>query len=329
MPEIGFSQPLWLLLLPLVALPFWRPAQTRLPYPALSWLPDDPLSRGLEKARKLLLVGFLSSLIFSLANPFLKEQKVARLGTGAHIVLTIDHSSSMNENFAGRYLGGSSKETKSAVARKLLVEFIRRRQPDLFAVVAFSTAPRQVLPLTEDKTALVAAVSATGLRGRGVTNIAPGLAMALETFRGHPLTGARVILLVSDGGARIDQDVQDRLRQDFQDLAVSLYWIYLRNPNGVSVLHPPKRNLSETTAPEIFLHRYFQTLGVPYQVFEAENPESLAEAIATVEALENQPISYFETLPRRDLSQYGFGLALVLGLPLLVLTLLEADRWFA
>lgn len=327
MPEIGFSQPLWLLLLPLIALPFLRPAQIRLSYPALALLPDDSLSRRLERIRKFLLASFLGSLILSLATPFLKEQKVARLGTGAHIVLTIDHSSSMNENFSGRYLGGLAKETKSAAARKLLVEFIQRRQRDLLAVVAFSTTPRQVLPLTEDKTALIAAVGATGLRGRGVTNIAPGLAMALETFRGHPLTGARVILLVSDGGARIDQDIQDRLRQDFHDLAVSLYWIYLRNPNGVSVLHPPKRNLSETTAPEIFLHRYFQTLEVPYRVFEAENPASLAEAIVTIDQLENRPLYYFETLPRRDLSSYGFGLTLILGLPLLVLSTLEVNRW--
>ncbi|WP_460036191.1 vWA domain-containing protein [Methylothermus subterraneus] len=283
----------------------------------------------MDRAQKCLLAGFLGCLILSVAGPFLKEQKVARLGTGAHIVLTIDHSSSMNENFAGRYLGGAAPETKSAAARRLLVEFIQRRQPDLFAVVAFSTAPRQILPLTADKPALIAAVRAIGQRGHGITNIAPGLSMALETLRAHPLTGARVILLVSDGGARIDQDVQERLRQEFQDLAVRLYWLYLRTPTSVSVLHPPARALTETTAPEIFLHRYFQTLGVPYRVFEAENPESLAAAIATVEALENQPLVYFETLPRRDLSQYGFALALALGLPLLALTVLEVDRWLA
>jgi mxaC protein len=329
MPEIGFAKPLWLLLLPLAAVPFWRLGQTRLPYPALAWLEEDPLSKYIEKSQRVLLSAYLMSLTIALAAPFLKEQKVARLGTGAHIVLTIDHSSSMNENFSGKYLGGTAKETKSAAARRLLGEFIKQRKADLFAVVAFSTAPRRVLPLTADKDALIAAVNALGRRGRGVTNIAPGLAMALETLRAHPLTGTRVILLVSDGGARIDLDVQDRLRQEFQDLSVSLYWIYLRNPNGVSVLHPPQRHLAETQAPEVFLHRYFQTLGVPYRVFEAENPESLAEAIAAVEALANQPLLYFETLPRRDLSQSAFLLALVLGLPLLALTLLEVKRWLA
>ncbi len=327
MPEIGFSQPLWLLLLPLAALPFLPFARRRLPYPALALLPNDSRSRWLETLFNILLASFLCSLIISIASPFAKERKVARVGTGAHIVLTIDHSSSMNENFSGRYFGGTAKETKMAAARKLLAEFIQRRPKDLFSVVAFSTAPRRILPLTDDHEALIAAVNALGTRGQGLTNIAPGLAMALETFHHHPLTGARVILLVSDGGAHMDQDIQDRLRQDFNDLAVSLYWIYLRDPNSVSVLQPPKRNQSETTAPEIFLHRYFQTLGVPYRVFEAENSASLAEALATVEQLENRPLYYFETLPRQDLAAFSFGLTLILGLPLLILSAWELDRW--
>ncbi|MCX8050150.1 MAG: VWA domain-containing protein [Methylohalobius sp.] len=329
MPEIGFAHPLWLFLLPLATLPYLPFARRQLPYPALAVLTGIASTTWPEKLHKACSCAFLSCLIVSASCPFVKEQKVARLGQGAHIVLTIDHSSSMNENFSGRYFGGSAHETKSAAARRLLIEFIRRRPKDLFGVVAFSTAPRQVLPLTADKEAIIAAVGALGMRGRGLTNIAPGLAMALETFRGQPLTGSRVILLVSDGGARIDPDVQDRLRQDFQDLAVNLYWVYLRNPSGVSVLNPPKRRLSETSAPEIFLHQYFQTLGVPYRVFEAENPQSLAQAIATVETLENRPLPYFETLPRRDLSPYGFGLALILGVPLLSWAALEIERWLA
>ncbi|MBN2699861.1 MAG: VWA domain-containing protein [Methylothermaceae bacterium] len=326
-PEIGFAQPWWLLLLPLTALPFLRPAQKRLSYPALFLLPDASGARRWDRIRRLLLAACLGAVIVSLTGPFFKEQKIARVGTGAHITLTIDHSSSMNENFSGRYLGGGAKETKSAAARKLLLQFIQRRQQDLFSVVAFSTAPRLVLPLTEDDTAIQAAIGALGVRGRGITNIGPGLAMALATFRGRPQTGARVILLVSDGAARLDQDVQDRLRQDFQDLAVNLYWIYLRTPNSVSVLHPPERRLSETSTPEVFLHRYFQTLKVPYRVFEAENPASLAEAIAAIGRLENQPLHYFQTLPRRNLAPYTFGIALALGLPLLFWSALEVNRW--
>ncbi|HEB77301.1 MAG TPA: VWA domain-containing protein [Methylothermaceae bacterium] len=327
MPEVGLTTPLWLLALPLALLPVLSKGSKRCPYPALCWLPEDKLSRTIDRSRRWLAWLFLTCLILALADPYLKEQKVARLGTGAHIVLTIDRSSSMNEDFSG-YLSGKAKNSKSAAARKLLLQFIEHRRQDLFAMVAFSTAPIHILPLTQDREAIRAAVEAIDLRGRGVTNIAPGLLMALEEFRNHPVTGARVILLVSDGGTHIDEDTQDRIRQRFRDVGARLYWIYLRNPRSISVLHPPKRNLSETTTPEYFLHQYFQTLGVPYQVFEADDPESLAAAIATVDRLENRPLRYFETIPRRDLAAYFYGLTLLFGLPLLLWNALEIRQWF-
>ncbi len=328
MPAIAFAQPWWLLALPLALLPWWRQGGEKSPCPALSWLEPDRASARLAWLWRLAGSGFLLALVLALAAPYLKEQKIARLGRGAHIVLTIDRSSSMNENFSGRYMGGLAKESKSAAARRLLLDFVNQRKQDLFSVVSFSTAPIHVLSLTQDHQAVKAAIAAIGLRGRGVTNIAPGLAMALEAFRNRPLTGARVILLVSDGGARIDPDTQERLRQGFQDLEVGLYWIYLRNRRSVSVLHPPERNLSETRAPELFLHRYFQTLQVPYQVFEADNPESLARAIATIGALENRPLRYFEIVPRQDISQTAFAIALLFAVPLLLWYALETGRWF-
>lgn len=327
MPEIAFAREWWLLALPIATLPFWHQGGNKIPYPALAWFPTDSISQRLEWYRQLLLCAFLLTLVISLAAPYLKEHKVMHMGRGAHIVLTIDRSSSMNENFAGRYMGGIAKESKSAAARRLLLDFVSRRNQDLFSVVIFSTAPIHVLSLTQDHQAVKAAIRAIGLRGRGVTNIAPGLAMALEEFRGKAMTGARVILLVSDGGARIDPDTQEMLRQGFQDLGVRLYWIYLRNQRSVSVLHPLKRKLSETRTPEYFLHQFFQTLDVPYQVFEADNPKSLAEAIEAVGRLENRPLRYFEILPRQDLSQLGFTMTLILGLPLLFWYGLEVHRW--
>jgi len=327
MPQIGFDQTSWLLAMPLALLPLWRNGSPSLSYPALAWLETDPLSRRLDWIRRGLFCTFLGILIITLASPYLKEQKVVRVGKGAHIVLTIDRSSSMNENFSGRYMGGEAKESKSAAARQLLLEFVRKRPRDLLGAVFFSTAPLHVLSLSQDHQAVEAAIQAISQRGRGVTNIAPGLAMALEEFRGQPLSGARAILLVSDGGARIETDTQERLRQSFQDLSVRLYWIYLRNRRSVSVLHPPERNLSETRTPEYFLHQYFQTLGVPYHVFEADDPSSLARAITTVGKLENHPLQYFEIVPRRDLTQAGFGLTLLLGAPLLLGYALEVSRW--
>ena len=263
-----------------------------------------------------------------MSGPYLREQWVDRIGTGAHIALLLDRSSSMNENFTGQYLGAKATESKSAMARKLLSEFVERRQHDLFGMVAFAAAPIYVLPLTEDREAVQAAIAAAGGRGHGVTNIAPGLAMALDFFAGKPREGSRIILLVSDGAARIDEETRDRLRQTFQETDTTLYWIYLRNPSSAPLTEKPA-NPNETTTPEYFLNEFFESLEVPYRAFEAENPNAMEKAIAEVERLETLPLPYREKLPRKDLSDRFFATALGLMILLLGARALEVKTWHA
>ena len=79
--------------------------------------------------------------------------------------------------------------------------------------------------------------------------------------------------------------------------------------------------------PEYFLNRFFQQLGTPYRAYEAENPEALQKAVDDVNRLENLPITYFDTVPRRDLSQVCYGVALGCVLLLLGANLMEIRRW--
>lgn len=324
--NLAFSQP-WALFLGLLAIiPVRRTGQSHFPYPTLDLLPEDRFSLWLDRALRALGGLAVLCLAAGIAGPHLREQWREKIGTGAHIVILLDRSSSMNENFSGRYLGGASGETKNAVASRLLGEFVSRRKDDLFALVAFSAAPIYVMPLTQDRTAIQTAIRSLGRRGHGVTNIAPGLAMALDYFRGRPMTGSRLILLVSDGAARMASETGDTIRQLFQDQKASLYWIYLRNPRSASLSAPP-RNPNESTTPEFFLHQYFQSLGVPYRAYEAENPEAVQQAIHDVEQLENQPLQYREKQPREDLSAYFFGLALTCLCVLAAFRALEIRQW--
>ena len=321
---MGFLQPWILALLPLAALPWFRRGQTALPHASLILIPEDPISTAVDRGLRTASCLLFACLIVGLAGPFRREQWVDRIGTGAHIVLLLDRSSSMNENFTGRYLGAKATESKSAMARKLLSEFVERRRHDLFGMIAFAAAPIYVLPLTEDKIAVQAAINAGGGRGHGVTHIAPGLAMALDFFADRPRLGSRLILLVSDGAARIDEQTRDRLRQTFQETGTTLYWIYLRNPTSAPLTQKPS-NPNETTTPEYFLNQYFESLDVPYRAFEAENPDAMEKAIAEVERLENLPLPYREKLPRKDLSGRFLVLALFLTLLLTAARALEVN----
>ena len=280
--NFAFAHP-WALLLALLAIiPLYKSGQKTLTYSCLALLPEDNLSLWIDRSLRFLAGLAALLLAVGIAEPYLREQWVEKTGTGAHIVLLVDRSSSMNENFSGTYLGGTAHESKSALASKLMAEFIERRKQDFFALVAFSATPIYVLPLTQDHEAVRSAVLALGGRGHGITNIAPGLAMALEYFSGQPVTGSRIVLLVSDGAARMEPETAEALRQQFQDNQASLYWIYLRNPKGGKLTEAPK-NANESTTPEYYLHQYFHSLGVPYQAFEADNTKALQDAIANVE----------------------------------------------
>ncbi len=325
---IGFLSPLILPLTLLCGLPFIRRGEATVTYSSLDLIPSDSLSTWLDRFIRLAGSLAILSIVLGMAGPYQREKTIERLGTGAHIVLLLDRSSSMNENFTGRYLGSKANESKSAMARTLLSEFVDRRAHDLFAMVAFAAAPIYVLPLTSDKKAVQAAIAAAGGRGHGVTNIAPGLAMALDFFKGTPQRGSRIILLVSDGAARIDEETRDRLKQTFKETGTTLYWIYLRNPTSAPLAEKPQ-NPNESTTPEYFLNQYFESLEVTYRAFEAENPNAMEKAIEEVENLENLPLPYDEKLPRKDLSPWCFEWALAMLLILVIMKRLEINSWNA
>ena len=342
MPQ--FDHPGWLFALPLALLPWWWHGQTRTAWASLGGLPPDPLSRGIAVALRAITSLAVASAVFSLAGAYRQGEAVERIGNGAHVMILLDRSASMAESFAGSAggtgatggTGGTSgtegasaapPESKSHAAARLLGQFIRQRPRDLFGMTLFSTAPIHVLGLTADHDAVLAAIEATTSTGIGLTNIAAGLSMALEQFRDQPLTGSRVVMLVSDGAAAIEPRAQITLRRLAQEFQIQLYWIYLRTPTGASPTRPPDPGLSGDVAPEFFLNKFFQDLGTPYRLYEADNPQALEAAITDVSSLQNLPLRYLEPQPRRELAPWFDALALLGALTLLAARGLERRRW--
>jgi len=79
--------------------------------------------------------------------------------------------------------------------------------------------------------------------------------------------------------------------------------------------------------PEYALHRFFESLETSYRAYEASDPEALKQAIDAVDRLEKLPITYLDTMPRRDLSAPMFGLAFACVVLLLAASLAEVRRW--
>lgn len=324
MPEFGRPLALWGLLL--AALPWLWHGQQRLAWPSLRALGADAASRVLDVGLRAAASLALACAAFSLAQPRMQGAPIERNGTGAHLAIVLDRSASMADSFAG---GGTQagEESKGQAAARLLDGFVRERPLDLFGVVFFSTAPLHALGLTADHEAVRAAIATSASPGVGLTNIAAGLTMALDDFRGRPRTGSRVVLLVSDGAAQIEPRLQTKLRALFQEQQAQLYWIFLRTAHGSSPSHPPAPDAGPDLAPEMHLDAFFRDLGVAYRLYEADNPQALEAAIADVSRLQNLPLRYLEPQPRRELAPWLDAWALGLVTALLLARVMEVPAW--
>ncbi|PKD40951.1 VWA domain-containing protein [Methylomonas sp. EFPC1] len=316
--NLGFEYPWVLLGLGLCLLPMWRMGVVANPYPWLAILPVDPLSLAISALIRLLGVLAIGGLILGLAGAYQQEQQVERIGHGAHIVMLLDRSNSMDNTFAGKTPETQGEESKANAARRLLNQFVDQRAHDLIGIAEYSTSPLFVLPLTENKAAIHAAIDATALPALAYTNVSKGLSMALEFFDSRPVTGSRIVLLVSDGAAVIDPDSEVALRELFKQRQVSLYWVFLRTANSPGLFEVPDdpRDDNAQAMPERYLHLFFNSLHIPYQAYEAETPGALQQAIDDINRLENRPLHYFERIPKQDLSTrcYAWAAAMLLGL---------------
>ncbi|ABE50304.1 vWA domain-containing protein [Methylobacillus flagellatus] len=322
----GLQAPGWLALLLLALVPLLVRGHAAFPYPSILRLPEDELSLWIERVWRWAGALAVAAMAVALSGPYWGEQQLEKVGRGAHVMIVLDRSASMNDSFADSAKHDS--ESKMAAARRVLQSFVRQSREDLLGMVTFSTSPILAAPLGGDREAVLAALRATEAGGMGFTAVARGLGMALDYFEGRPVTGARAILLVSDGGAHLDVKTQDLLREMFHRQGASLYWVYLRSANGVSIKNAPEDEDLDAY-PEHQLHDYFNSLGVSYRIYEAESPRAVEEALADIAELKNQPVKYYEAAARHDLSWIFYLLSLLCAAALFALHLTEVKRWRA
>ncbi|PNG25287.1 vWA domain-containing protein [Methylocella silvestris] len=322
--SLSFADPQLLWLTPLAALPLLGGVLRRSAFPSLASVPVDGLSRLISLALTFTAVATIGSTALALAGPRRGGELVEKIGDGAETALLIDRSGSMNETFAGRPPEGG-EESKANAARRVLQDYVRRRQHDRFGVVGFSTSPIRMLPLTDKMDAVLGAVAAIDRPGLDYTDIGRGLATALSLLSEDAGQSSRVLLLVSDGAAVIDPKVQQTLRTTFARTRVNLYWLFLRTANSTGISDTPKPGEDTPQAmPERHLDIFFKSLKIPYKAFEVENPGAVEAAVAEIGRLETHPIVYRERLPTEDLTGFFAALALLSSLALVAAKIFEA-----
>ncbi|HWU34548.1 MAG TPA: vWA domain-containing protein [Methylovorus sp.] len=325
---MNFVTPWVLLLLPLALVPLLLDRQHSKSYSWMQLIPRDGLSDLLGLLLKILAALALLFILLGIAGPATPSQPIERTGVGAQLVLIIDRSASMDDPFSGAIASGRAGESKAAAAERLITRFVNERKNDMFGMVTFSNSAMHVLPLTESKEAILAAIRAAGGSALFQTNIGSGLTTGLAQFDKTPDSGSRAIILLSDGGGRIGAATQEKIRDWLDRMHVTLYWIVLRQPGSISIFDETYKTPDDRPPPPaIELNDYFKTLRSGYQPYEAEDPQSLAAAIQDINRKEKKPIKYIEEIPGRDYAPWCYTIAAILIAMLLGVKFIEVRTW--
>ena len=333
-PLINLTSPYWLFLLPLSIIALAWHGQKRLNYSSLAILPEDPMSTVLEWLLKIVLALGIAAIVIGLSEPYRPARIIERIGEGAQMIMLLDSSGSMDRPFLGvsdnrgRVSVWGTYTSKGQMAREMLSEYAAQRPQDMFAFFVFSGNPIPVLPLTDKQDVVQAAIKAGSIeRGLASTNLGGGLIQSLDYFKDKPFTGSRIVMLVSDGAARLTPEVEAQITYLLEKYRVTLYWIYLRDKHSPGLHTEMGTNRAKDIAPEQIVHQYFSNTGIPYRAFPAEDPNTLQQAIAEVDKLQKLPIKYQDLEPRKDLTPWFYGFAAIALLLSLLAKLIEVQTW--
>lgn len=242
----------------------------------------------------------------------------------------MDRSASMDAHIRRHVLkvGDQARpsQSKNEVVRESLAWLVKQRPDNRYALTLFNVSAIPVAPFSDDAEIIQAGLSASGIgRGPNKTNMGLALLAAIKQFDRRNYSGSRAILLVSDGGAKLDDIVRKRISEGLKQNRISLYFIYIQSSANSPDLETVGVNANPDVE-EIALHVFFKGLDTEYHVFQANDPESMTSAITQIDQQHNLPLTYYEQVPRTDYSHWLFVLALVCCVLLASLTTLRLEH---
>jgi Ca-activated chloride channel homolog len=312
-----FADPTFLILLlfPVAYAAHWwhsrrRPPRLHLGMPALGFLSGVPAT---NRARwrpllKALRISALLLLVIALARPQIpKDVREIRLRS-RNIMLALDISSSMK---AGDFQPGN----RLAVARKVITDFVQRRNGDLVGLVLFAGRAFLQAPLTPDLALLekILARVDIGLLPDG-TAIGTALALSLGQLKDLPVK-ASTIVLITDGANNTGQPTPLVAAEAARTLGIRIQAIGLSSRDTSSVALNGVWRVG-STAPrltsrdETMLKRIADRTGGRY--YHATDPEALGAVMEQIDRAERMDVRVGESREYREMYVFLLGPALLL-----------------
>ncbi|MBA3658762.1 MAG: VWA domain-containing protein [Gemmatimonadales bacterium] len=300
------GNPFALLLLALPLWAAWRQWAARrdappghLALPALPFLGETPAGPRAAWMRLLpvLRVLALTLVVLALARPQTpKDVRDVRVKS-RNVILALDISSSMK---AGDFQPGN----RLFVARRVVGEFVKRRQNDLVGLVIFAGRAFLQAPLTPDLDVLQQTVKRVdiGLLPDG-TAIGTALALSLNQLKNLP-HAASTIVLITDGANNTGRPTPAQAAEAARALGVRVHTIGVSTAdtgsialNGVWKVGNTAARL--TSADEVVLRRVSDRTGGRY--FRATDPDALSGVMDQIDKLERTEVKVSETRDYREL----------------------------
>ncbi|HND86955.1 MAG TPA: VWA domain-containing protein [Saprospiraceae bacterium] len=319
-----FAQPLWLLLLPAMAVLVWRQRRVRtgsMRLPGAHTLPGhDSWRIRLAPVLPWLPVLAIGLLLLALARPQRRWQEQKITADAVDIVLSMDLSPSMlSRDFAPDRL---------EVAKRVAIGFVEKRPYDRLGLVAFSGEAFTQCPLTTDRRVVQTFIRdlRVGLLSEG-TAIGVGLATAVNRLKDSPAR-SKVVILLTDGENNTGQDMPPLKAAEIAEaLGVKVYTVGIgtegvvmspvsQNPDG-SYEFAPRLVRFDT---DLLSQMARRTGGKFYRAFSEED---LSGIYAEIDRLEKTTIEVSTLQRHSDWFPWVVGAALLL----LLLEMLLRRLW--
>lgn len=267
--------------------------------------------RGWVALPLLLRASCLLLLVLSAARPQLTNVSREILSPGVDIMLCIDASRSMRAlDFS---LGGETV-TRLAAVKKVVADFIRKREADRIGLVVFGEQAFTQSPLTMDKGLLLELVRRMKV-GMAGDRTAIGSAIAVGGKRMKDLKArSKILVLLTDGRHNAGEVGPVQAAEAVSALGIKIYTIGVGGtgpaPFRVRTLFGPRIVYQRVDLDEETLRRVARVGGGRY--FRASDSAKLAEIYRIIDRAEKTEVKMKEFFHYRELYVYFLGPALLL-----------------
>lgn len=316
MLNLAFPWVLLLALLPLLMRLRRRsaPAVEAPVFPVGHWLSDLPgVSRSGSRTplwQQLVLLLMWLLLVVALARPQHVGEQVQLPVSGRDLLLAVDISPSMDEQ--DMVVQGRSINRLQAVKR-VLDDFIQRREGDRLGLLLFGTEPYIQAPLTFDRATVQTLLNEAGIGMAGrATAIGDALGLAVKRLRDRPQE-QRVVILLTDGANTAGEIAPDKAAEIARAAGVRIYTIGIGAESMVQrgLLGSRRVNPSRDLDEDLLKRVAQQTGGEYFRARSLPELELIYESINQLEPIELEGKHY---RPVTELYAWPAGLAALIWL---------------